>query len=582
MSPVTRGTISIPETQPGVPATPMEDLDRAVADLAEQAVAWSTEPVSELIELVEGCIDATIATAPEWVAAGTRAKRLREGTFETAENWIYSIFMTGRYLRLLSRSLRGIAQTGRPPIPGKIRTGPGGRLVVPALPVDGYDRILMLQMSAEVWMQPGVGEVELYKNQARAYQGDVSPGVSLVLGAGNIDAIPVMDALGRLFVTRHPVVLKMNPVNDYAGPCIERALAPLVRRGVLRVVYGGAEAGAHLVHHPEVADVHITGSDKSFEAIVFGAGPQGQQRKARSEPILDKPVTAELGNLSPTIVVPGPWSARDLAYQGQNIAWMLTTNAGFNCATMRVLVTHRQWGQRDALLDAVRSALRDTPQRYPYYPGAEDRWRQFVEAHPEAERFGREGPGLVPWTLIPGIDPARGKDEICLNTEAFNGVFCETTLDAHSPADYVRRAVEFVNEEIWGSLGAVLLVHPKSLRDPDLARAVDDAIARLRYGTVAINLFSGFNFALGTTTWGAYPGHPLNDIQTGVGVVHNALMLEGVEKSVFRSAFRLPLPRAPWFPGFRHAESFWRGWALLEARRSLRALPGVLFDLLRG
>ncbi len=99
---------------------------------------------------------------------------------------------------------------------------------------------------------------------------------------------------------------------------------------------------------------------------------------------------------------------------------------------------------------------------------------------------------------------------------------------------------------------------------------------------MAINLFSGFNFALGTTTWGAYPGHPLNDIQTGVGVVHNALMLEGVEKSVFRSAFRLPLPRAPWFPGFRHAESFWRGWALLEARRSLRALPGVLFDLLRG
>jgi len=579
---IARGTMSFPPAQTHLAATPAADLDRAVVDLATQARAWSVAPVSELIVLVEDCIDATVAVAPEWVAAGSQAKRLRQGTSEMAEEWIYSVFTSARYLRLLSRSLRGIAKTGRPKIPGRVRTGAGGRLIVPALPVDGYDRVLFPRMSAEVWLRPGVGNDELRRGQARAYRSEVQPGVSLVLGAGNVAAIPVLDVLDRLFLARHPVVLKMNPVNDYVGPYIERALGPLIRRGVLRIVYGDAEAGSHLVHHPGITDVHITGSDKSFDAIVFGGGAEGQERKERCEPVLEKPITGELGNVSPTIVVPGPWSARDLAYQGQNIAVMLTSNAGFNCATMRVLITHRQWDQRDPLLDAVRSALRDTPQRYPYYPGAEDRWREFIEAHPEAERFGEEGPGLVPWTLVPGIDAQAASDEMCLNTEAFNGVFCETALDAESPAEYVRRAVEFANDSVWGSLGVVLVVHPRSLKDPALARAVDDAVANLRYGTVAINMWSAFAFALGTTTWGAYPGHPLNDIQSGVGVVHNALMLEDVEKSVFRGPFRLPLPNAPWLPTCRHATSLWRRWALLEAHHSARALPGLLTDLLLG
>lgn len=34
-------------------------------------------------------------------------------------------------------------------------------------------------------------------------------------------------------------VLKLNPVNEYNGPALERAMAPLVERGVLKFVYGG-------------------------------------------------------------------------------------------------------------------------------------------------------------------------------------------------------------------------------------------------------------------------------------------------------------------------------------------------------
>lgn len=35
-------------------------------------------------------------------------------------------------------------------------------------------------------------------------------------------------------------VLKVNTVNEYTGPSVERALAPLIEHGALKVVYGGA------------------------------------------------------------------------------------------------------------------------------------------------------------------------------------------------------------------------------------------------------------------------------------------------------------------------------------------------------
>ena len=45
--------------------------------------------------------------------------------------------------------------------------------------------------------------------------------------------------------------------------------------------------------------MHLTGSDKTFEAVVFGPGPDGARRKATGTPLLGKPVTGELNNLSP-------------------------------------------------------------------------------------------------------------------------------------------------------------------------------------------------------------------------------------------------------------------------------------------
>jgi hypothetical protein len=44
-------------------------------------------------------------------------------------------------------------------------------------------------------------------------------------------------------------------------------------------------------------------------------------------------------------------------------------------------------------------------------------------------------------------------------------------------------------------------------------------------------------FALGATPWGAYPGHTLADVGSGIGTVHDPLLLGETEKSVVRGPF---------------------------------------------
>jgi aldehyde dehydrogenase (NAD(P)+) len=81
-----------------------------------------------------------------------------------------------------------------------------------------------------------------------------------------------------------------------------------------------------------------------------------------------------------------------------------------------------------------------------------------------------------------------------------------------------------------GSLGAIPNVHPATLSE--LGPDFETAIADLRYGTIGVNGWVGDAFLLPQATWGAFPGHADNDIQSGRGVVHNALQFDKPERTV--------------------------------------------------
>lgn len=562
-----------------LPRTPESELETALSTLTASKDAWVRVTAKRRAELLEELIASFLAVSERWVDACLEAEGIPPANPMAGEEWFAGPYLVIRNLRLLRAALLDIAAGKRPEISGPVRTLPSGQVAAEVFPTSGYDRLLFAGVTAEVRMEPGVSEESLPQTQAVAYfSGAATGGVSLVLGAGNVSSIGPTDALYKLFVENKVVLFKVHPVNDYLGPLLAEGFAPLVERGFLQVVYGGAAEGAFLCAHPAVDEIHITGSDKTVEAIVFGPGEEGRQRKAEHRPRLTKPISSELGNVSPVIVVPGPWSRGDILYHAENLATMLANNAGFNCNATRVIITHAGWPARMELLDALREVLAKHPTRRAFYPGAVERWQAFVAAHPEAEMFGETTYGRLPWTFIPHLDP-EAREEICFTTEAFASVFAEVPLPAASTAEFLAAATAFANERLWGTLNAGLIVHPAVERSEQ--EALERAVTELEYGTIAINHWPAIGFGLISTPWGAFPGSDLDDIQSGSGWVHNTCMFDRAQKVVLRAPFRAR-PKPPWF--ITHAKGHKVGRALteFEASPSPWKLPGIFGYALGG
>ena len=388
-------------------------LDQALRDLSAKTSWWASQDPGSRAALLEATLDATVAASPLWLSAACQAKGLDPASSAAGEELFSGIGTFVRMAKTLLTSLRDLDAGRQPQFPGPVTEASDGRLVVGVFPKTIFDRILYAGTSAQVWMEAAV-------------------------------------------------ILKANPVNDYLVAHWSAAMAPLIDAGVVRIVTGGADAGSYLCKHDLVSDIHITGSDKTFDAIVFGTGETGASNKAASTPIIDKPVTGELGSVSPVIVVPGTWSDADILFQAEHVATMVANNAGFNCLTPRVLITWKHWPQRDAFLRALAQVLSAIPTREAYYPGAQERYGSFKQAHPDMLELGGASAKTLPWAIVEGLDPL-AVDDICFNVEAFCSLTSETALDATDEAAFVDAAVGFANDVVWGSLSATILVHPTSL-----------------------------------------------------------------------------------------------------------------------
>lgn len=543
--------------------TPAAAIDAAVEEASSIADAWASfSPADRALLAGRSLVDLS-RLGEEWVSASLTAKGMARGGMGEAEEWLL-LATALRSARQLRATLRALAADGRPPL-RRLRRLHGGQVAIEAFPASRLDRVVYRGMAGEVWLEPGVEPDSAVARARRVTRGEVAA----VLGAGNASMLPVVDVLHQLVVEGRAVVLKPNPVNAYLGPLIERGLGAFVRAGALRLIYGGAEEGARLCTHAAVEAVHLTGSAATYRAI---SGLLEEEERPLH-------VTAELGNVSPVIVVPGPWSRRDVERQAERIATWLAGNAGFGCLTPRVLVQHREWPQREALLGALERALARVKTRPAYYPGAETRFARFTGAHPETRLLGAGGDGRLPWALIPDLDPG-ATDDVCFREEAFCGLIAETSLPAPDAAAFLEEAVRFANGTLWGTLVATLLVHPASLADPALVAAVDGAVAHLRYGTVTVNSAAFAAYHTQVLPWGAHPAGEGEELESGLGRTANGLLLGSVQKSVLRGPFvdrpdpfRATAPRA-------HAAA--RRLAGYEATGSARVLPGLAAAAVRG
>ena len=572
------------------------EVDRDLTLLAEHKRAWVETALSKKIQFLEEVLRGVGRVAEAQVEASCQAKGLSKGSSRRGEEWLGGPMVQARIIRQMVSAFKSIEARGHTGLKdADAYTLPSGQVSVKVFP-KGIDHVTFPGFKAEVRLQPHVRlnewrrySASLYRSEGaeRADQKSHEGALSLVLGAGNVSSIGLLDVLHKLYVEGQVCFLKFNPVNGYLEDAYAEILKPLIDAGFIRMRNGDGELGAYLCQHELVEEIHITGSDRTHDAIIYGVGEEGARRKAEDDPVCDKRITSELGNVSPIIVVPGAWSHKELVFHAENLATQMTNNAGFNCNAARVIITHRDWPQRRAFLDALRRVLSLLPGRPAYYPGAHDRFETFMDAADgKGERIGgsmessesSEGASALPWGLISDVDP-NDQEHTCFRSEAFCGLVAETALEASDTSDFIKSATTFANETLWGTLSSSIIIDTRTQRAHQ--EELDEAVNTLKYGTVCVNHWPALAYGMGVTSWGAYPGHTRQDIQSGVGVVHNTFMLESVEKTVIHGPFVVK-PRPPWFVTHRRAESVGRALTSFELTGSLLHIPRLIWAAMRG
>jgi hypothetical protein len=560
-------------------------LDLALEDLRSGAPGWADLPLRAKIAMLEALPPKVLDVAPRMAAAATDAKGIASTSAWVAEEWTINIWTFVQAINTQILVLKRVLAGREPVNPDAVHTRPDGQVVVDVFPVTGYDRLLLNGYTAQVWIEPAVGAEQTRAEAAGLYRGSEpnDPEVCLILGAGNMGTITALDIVDQLYIRGNVCAVKMNPVNEYLGPFYEHIFSEFISRGWLRLLYGGADVGGYLAHHPKVDAIHMTGSAATYDAIVWGTDDNAASRKANNAPLLDKPITAELGGISPFIVVPGDWSPADLRFQAEHIATTKLINSGHNCNATQVLVLSQDWPLSDKLIDEVRAVISDAEPRPAYYPHSEERVTNACRGMTGVEFLG----GDHTRALITDVDEHGGAS--ILTEEVFAGVLGVMRLPGETVEQFLHNAVEFANDVLPGTLGAVIAIDPMTRRQN--AQAFDDAVAHLRYGAIGINTWTGMAFAL--ATWGAFPGNTAQDIGSGTGTVHNTFMVPRPQKAVVEIPFR-PAPRSlfngegtlspkpVFFITNKTAETTVRRLVRFLVHRNPVALPRIFLSALRG
>jgi acyl-CoA reductase-like NAD-dependent aldehyde dehydrogenase len=564
----------------------MSSLDSVLHDLKAGAVRHADRDAAARAALAIHTAHTVTTHADRWVQAAVGIKtRITDGrqvsampaviAEETATGPLATLRLLAITARVLGEVARnGLPQAGAPPRVLHAAAGPAGPesfIGIDVLPERRLlDGTIFSGHSATVrCVNPGglAAFTRSWHEEARTRprQG----GVALVLGAGNVTGLAVADAISQIFEYGRAVLLKLHPLHADLESVLRDTLAPLVEAGLLAFMTGGPDVAQAAVAAPGITHVHLTGGQGAFDAIVWGGpGP----RPSHAQPVLTKPMTCELGNVTPWIVVPGRYTPKQLAFQADVIAASIANNTSFNCIATKAVVTCRSWDQREEFTALVARRLAALPARPAWYPGAVAAWAEITGRQPPAD-------GSLPAVFRAGLDPRA--EPRWLAREWFVPVAVEVPLDADSIESFCVRTMEFTRS-IPGSLAASVTL-PASLPAAGVRR-VDLLCEHLEYGVVGVNTWSALAYAFGSVPWGGYPGATLSEPRSGIGRVHDPLLLPLVHNAILRAPLvGWPLPA--WFPWHRHGAALARGlvdmYGRILAGRSglvplLRMLPRVL------
>ena len=474
---------------------------------------WSQVGLATRIYYLESCRANLRRLASLWVEQESSLRGHSGLSVEGAESWLLGPLPVARTLRYL---VRGLRSAGRPIVPS-CRLRIDGRSVSRVFPCGFFERVLYWDVEAHVWSTGSQLQGCVYRGA-----GETDLGPALILGASNVSSILATDLLSKLFAENRPVVCVLPPRLAPLLPIFRDVFHPLIRNRHAQILCGGPELAESLLDRPEFDRVHLTGMRKTFEII------------CRRNQYMNRSFSAELGCVTPVIIVPGTWSREEVLYQARHLVSLLVLNGGYNCTTPQVVIFSRNWSRKDVFLEAVRAELKSLVMRYDRFPGAAQRRESFLNDYPQGERFG-------PRTLVK-LDPHR--ETRLFSEEALCGVVGWVELDAEEPEKFMHQASRFCNKRLWGDLSCLILIDEDTRLTYE--RVLSRTIGSLEYGSVGLNVYAGLAFMSGVTPWGSYFEGKMDN---SMAWVHNAYFFDRPEKTIVEGSF-MPPNAQPWVKPF--------------------------------
>jgi aldehyde dehydrogenase (NAD(P)+) len=541
------------------------DLDRNINRLRIHSVEYSELSDEELISLLEKTIQNIQGVAYYWATLSAEKKQILQKHKE-GEEWLggpfVSILTTQYYIEYLKGNSQ-LKEENYDKVSNSYKVFPNKFIESLTFPL----------LKAEIRFNKSMSFKQIEEFRGFNQRIGSSDNVTLVLGAGNVSSIPFLDTLFHLVAKRSVILLKLNPVNDYLLPVFEKVFAEFIDRGFISVVNGNLDTSRYLTKHRSIDSIHLTGSNYTYENIVYDRQLSNKERSLSTIPKINKkPIFSELGNVTPIIIHPGKWSNSELKFQARKIATAKLNNSGFNCIAAQVIVLPKGWRSTEKLKKYVKFYLNKIGDTTSYYPGANESLDNLKTN--ENYELVNESSCSTPF-MTANLDT----EEKYSSSEVWNTTLYFKELEYSDNESFADISINYVNNELWGNLGASVLI--KGSKKKNNQHIVNKYKNDLNYGTVAINEWSAIAFIIPTMPWGGYPGNKDNDIQSGQGYVHNAYFFESPLKGIVETNFRFSrFIDPPWFVNNKKAHRLFKNLTYYQANNSKINFIKLIFSTL--
>lgn len=145
--------------------------------------------------------------------------------------------------------------------------------------------------------------------------------------------------------------------------------------------------------------------------------------------------------------------------------------------------------------------------------------------------------------------------------------------------DFLNAAVAFCNDSLYGTLSCSLALPPST--QAKHADAVHDALTRLRYGLIAVNVSAFVSYGFTVLPWGAWNAAGTPEAIGSGNVLQMASMYDNAEKGVLWLPFTLQ-PKALWHPLNTNMEASMRALFHYVGDRGPLSLVRLIAQALRS